>query len=52
MADPQQIDNIDYISSVSHPTKSARLAFFSEFESDISQVRKMCDVHNLCEKMV
>ena len=44
LVDPQQIKNRDYMKSVSHPTKSARLAFFAEFGSDLSQVRKMCVV--------
>ena len=39
VVDPEQIDNSDYISSVSHPAKSARLAFFSEFDSDLSPVQ-------------
>ncbi|XP_027044163.1 protein DEFECTIVE IN EXINE FORMATION 1-like [Pocillopora damicornis] len=34
LVDPKQISNRDYISSVSNPAKSARLAFISEFIHD------------------
>ncbi|XP_058942673.2 uncharacterized protein [Pocillopora verrucosa] len=34
LVDPKQISNRDYISSVSNPAKSARLAFISEFIYD------------------
>ena len=33
--DPQQIQNKDYLSSFSHPTKSARLALFAEFNVNL-----------------
>jgi len=38
VVDPQQIGNIDYVSSISEPKKSARLALFSEFDTDLPQV--------------
>jgi len=38
VVDPQQIGNSDYVSSISDPTKSARLALFSEFDTDLPQV--------------
>ena len=40
VVDPEQIGNSDYISSISEPKKSARLAFFSEFDTDLPQVWK------------